>query len=147
MTHPTHPTESGCSLVRRAVTAPATRTIVLLGLCAAYIQGALTKIFDFNSAIAEMEHFALHPAAIFTIAVVIFELTTSAMVVSGWMRWVGALALAGFTILATFVALRFWELPAGMHRAMATNAFFEHLGLASAFVIVAAIDLTKGTGK
>jgi hypothetical protein len=30
---------------------------------------------------------------------------------------------------------------------MATNAFFEHLGLAGAFIIVAAIDLTKGTGK
>jgi hypothetical protein len=34
-----------------------------------------------------------------------------------------------------------------MDRMMATNAFFEHLGLAGAFIIVATIDLTKGAGK
>ena len=75
------------------------------------------------------------------------DLAASAMVVSGFLRWAGALALAGFTLLATFIALRFWEMAPGMDRMMATNAFFEHLGLAGAFVIVAAIDLTKGTGK
>jgi uncharacterized membrane protein YphA (DoxX/SURF4 family) len=94
-----------------------------------------------------MDHFGLHPAAFFAVAVIVFELTASAMVVLGILRWAGALALAGFTLLATFIALRFWELPSGMDRMMATNAFFEHLGLAGAFVIVAAIDLTKGAGK
>ncbi|KGE02264.1 DoxX family protein [Rhizobium sp. YS-1r] len=129
------------------VAAPAIRTAALLALCAAYIQGPLTKIFDFNGALAEMEHFGLHPAAAFAVVVIVFELTASAMVVSGFLRWAGALALAGFTLLATLIALRFWELPPGMDRMMATNAFFEHLGLAGAFVIVAAIDLTKGEGK
>lgn len=129
------------------VTAPATHTVALLALCAAYIQGPLTKIFDFTSAIAEMGHFGLHPAAFFAVVVIIFELSASAMVVSGILRWAGALALAGFTLLATLIALRFWELPPGMERMMAANAFFEHLGLAGAFVVVAAIDLTKGTSK
>lgn len=69
------------------------------------------------------------------------------MVISGLLRWAGALALAGFTLLATFIALRFWEMAPGMDRMMATNAFFEHLGLAGAFVFVAAFDLTKGAGK
>jgi uncharacterized membrane protein YphA (DoxX/SURF4 family) len=79
--------------------------------------------------------------------VILFELTASAMVVSGLLRWAGALALSGFTLLATLVALRFWELAPGMERMMATNAFFEHLGLTGAFVLVAAVDLTKGAGK
>lgn len=129
------------------ITAPATRTVALLALCAAYIQGPLTKIFDFSGAVAEMEHFGLHPASAFAIAVIIFELVASAMVVSGRLRWAGALALSGFTLLATAIALRFWEMAPGMDRMMATNAFFEHLGLAGAFVIVAALDLTKGEGK
>ncbi len=129
------------------VAAPATRTVALLALCAAYIQGPLTKIFDFNGAIAEMQHFGLHPAVFFAVAVIVFELTASAMVVSGFLRWAGALALSGFTLLATFIALRFWEMAPSMDRMMATNAFFEHLGLAGAFVIVAAIDLTKGDAK
>ncbi|AAK89443.1 DoxX family protein [Agrobacterium tumefaciens] len=134
-------------LLAEIVAAPLTRTVALLALCSAYIQGPLTKIFDFPGAIAEMNHFGLQPAAAFAVFVIIFELTASAMVVTGVLRWVGALALSGFTLLATFIALRFWEMAPGMDRMMATNAFFEHLGLAGAFVIVAAIDLTKGTGK
>lgn len=129
------------------VAAPVTRTVALLALCSAYIQGPLTKIFDFSGAIAEMNHFGLQPAAAFAVFVIVFELTASAMVVSGFVRWAGALALSGFTLLATFIALRFWEMAPGMDRMMATNAFFEHLGLAGAFIIVAAIDLTKGAGK
>lgn len=133
--------------LERVISAPATRSIALLALCAAYIQGPLTKILDFPGALAEMDHFGLHPASFFAVAVIVFELAASAMVVTGFLRWLGALALGGFTIAATLIALRFWEMAPGMERAMATNAFFEHLGLAGAFVIVAAIDLTKGASK
>jgi hypothetical protein len=31
--------------------------IALLGLCAAYIQGGLTRLFDFNAAVAETQSF------------------------------------------------------------------------------------------
>lgn len=65
------------------------------------------------------------------------------MVVSGHLRWAGALALAGFTLLATFIAVRFWEMAPGMQRMMATNSFFEHIGPAGAFVLVAAMDLDR----
>ena len=126
---------------------PVSQRLALLALCAAYIQGPVTKIFDFHGAIAEMNHFGLSPAPVFAIAVIVFELVASAMVISGFLRWAAALSLVGFTLLATLVALRFWELPSGMDRMMATNAFFEHLGLAGAFIIVAAMDLAKGAGK
>ena len=145
MTSNSQPTTRG--LLAYIASAPALRTAALLALCAAYIQGPLTKIADFDGALAEMDHFGLHPAAFFAVAVIVFELTASTMVVSGFLRWAGALALAGFTVLATFIALRFWEMAPGMERMMATNAFFEHLGLAGAFVFVAAYDLTKGAGK
>ena len=100
-----------------------------------------------DGALAEMDHFGLHPVVFFAVAVIAFELTASAMAISGFMRWAGALALAGFTLMATFIALRFWEMAPGMDRMMAINAFFEHLGLAGAFVFVAAFDLTKGAAK
>lgn len=134
-------------LLADVASTPAVRTAALLALCAAYIQGPLTKIFDFGGAIAEMEHFGLSPAPVFAVLVIAFELTASAMVVSGKFRWLGALGLAGFTVFATFIALRFWELPAGMERMMATNAFFEHLGLAGAFILVTIFDITKGGEK
>lgn len=133
--------------VAHIVGSPVAQSVSLLALCAAYIQGPLAKISDFNGALAEMDHFGLHPAPFFAISVILFELMASTMVITGFLRWAGALALAGFTLLATLVALRFWEMAPGIDRMMATNAFFEHLGLAGAFIFVAASDLTKGAGK
>lgn len=144
MTYQTHTINRLKAGLASIIATPSVRTIALLALCAAYIQGPLTKISDFNGAMAEMDHFGLHPAAVFAVVVILFELTASAMVMSGVLRWAGALALAGFTLIATLIALRFWEMAPGMDRMMATNAFFEHLGLAGAFVFVAAFDLTRG---
>lgn len=147
MTNQSNLSNSALSGLAHIVGSPVARTVSLLALCAAYIQGPLTKIFDFNGALAEMEHFGLHPAMFFAISVIVFELIASTMVITGFLRWAGALALAGFTLLATLVALRFWEMASGMERMMATNAFFEHIGLAGAFIFVAAFDITKGAGK
>lgn len=129
------------AIVRPLLQSKAVYWLALLGLCAAYLQGSLTKLFDFPAAIGEMNHFGLSPAPVFAVIVIAFELAASAMILLGVFRWLGAIGLAGFTLMATFVALRFWEMPEGMDRMMATNAFFEHLGLVGAFIIVAWVDL------
>ncbi len=123
--------------------AGAVRFLALLLLCAAYIQGPVTKILDFPGALAEMTHFGLTPAPLFAVGVIIFELAMSALILIGRWRWLAALALAGFTLVATFIAIRFWELPPGQGRMMATNSFFEHLGLIGGFLLVALDDLTR----
>lgn len=130
-------------LAKPILGSPAARLLAHVALCAAYIQGPITKIFDFDGAIAEMTHFGLSPAPTFAVLVTIFELVASAMIIFGPWRWLAAIALAGFTLVATFVALRFWEIPAGQGRTMAMNAFFEHLGLIGGFVLVAIDDLTR----
>jgi uncharacterized membrane protein YphA (DoxX/SURF4 family) len=119
------------------------RFLALLALCAAYIQGPITKIFDFKAAMAEMAHFGLLPAPLFAVGVIVFELSMSALILSGFHRRLGALALAGFTLAATALALRFWEMAPGMERMMAVNAFFEHLGLAGAFAYVAVTQTSQ----
>ncbi|WSH69345.1 DoxX family protein (plasmid) [Rhizobium ruizarguesonis] len=122
--------------------------LALLALCSAYIQGPLTKVFDFQGAVAEMNHFGLAPAPLFAVGVPIFELAMSALILSGRLRWLGALALAIFTLMATCLALRFWEIPAGPEHSAAMNGFFEHIGLSGAFVFVALVDLRKrASGK
>ncbi|MBB4008494.1 DoxX family protein [Allorhizobium taibaishanense] len=122
---------------------PLVYRLALTALCSAYIQGPLVKIADFNGAIGEMTHFGLHPAPVFAVGVIVFELVMSALVISGVLRWAAALALAGFTLMATFLALRFWEVPVGPDRAMAMNGFFEHIGLVGAFVVVAITDRVR----
>ena len=119
---------------------PAIHWAALLALCSAYIQGGLTKLLNFAGAMAEMNHFGLTPAMPFAIATIVLELAAPLAILSGKYRSLGALVLAGFTLVATFLANRFWEL-APPERLMTANAFFEHLGLAGAFVFVAWHDL------
>lgn len=126
--------------VARVLTAPSVRWIALLALCGAYLQGGLAKALDFQSAIAEMTHFGLTPAVPFALAVIALEIGASAMILLNIQRWLGALGLAGFTLLASLLANRFWEMVPP-ERFGATNSFFEHLGLAGAFILVAGRDL------
>lgn len=114
----------------------------MLCLCAAYLQGGIGKAMDFDAAIAEMQHFGFAPAAPFAIAVIILEIGASMLILSGLYRWAGALALGGFTLFATFLANRFWDVPPD-ERFMIENSFFEHLGLVGGFVLVAWHDLQK----
>lgn len=118
----------------------ALHSLALLALCAAYLEGGLTKLMDFPGALAEMQHFGLQPAAPLAVAVIALELGASALVLSGRLRWLGALALGAFTVVASVVANDFWAMS-GPDRTPAMHAFFEHLGLAGGFALVAWHDL------
>lgn len=131
------------SLIVASTMSAAVLFLAHLALCAAYIQGGLAKLKDFPGAVAEMARFRLNPPALFAILAITVELGASAMVLTGLLRWLGALTLAGFTLLSTLLALRFWQQPAGVARKEMANAFFEHLGLSGGFLLVAWIDLAS----
>lgn len=80
---------------------PAIHWLALLALCAAYLQGGYNKASDFASAVAEMQHFSLQPAAPLAAATIAMELGAALLILSGYWRWLGALALAAFTLAAT----------------------------------------------
>jgi uncharacterized membrane protein YphA (DoxX/SURF4 family) len=130
------------NFARSVVGAPLVRWLALLALCAAYLQGGLVKAFDFAGAIAEMNHFGLSPAAPLAIVTIALELGASLLILTGVYRWLGALALAGFTLMATLLANRFWE-TAPPERFMAMNGFFEHIGLCGGFLLIAWCDLNE----
>ena len=125
-----------------ALRAPWVGWVCLLLLCSAYLQGGIDKLADFNGAIGEMQHFGVTPAAPMAALVIAGELGASLMILAGFYRWLGAGYLAVFTLLATFMANRFWDM-AGPERFMAANGFFEHVGLAGAFLLVAWLDLQQ----
>lgn len=115
------------------------RGLALLLLCGAYLQGGLVKLLDFPGAVAEMAHFGLAPPALFAALVIALELGASALILSGRLRWLGALALALFTAAASLLANRFWEADSAQ-RPMLMNAFFEHAGLVGGLLLVAWLD-------
>ncbi|MBN3817209.1 DoxX family protein [Paraburkholderia sp. Se-20369] len=118
------------------------RWLALLGLCSAYLQGGLHKAGDFGAAIAEMRHFGVEPAAPIAALVIAVELVASLLILTGVLRWLGAGVLAGFTLFAASVANAFWHAPPEARFGL-TAAFFEHVGLACAFALVALHDLRE----
>lgn len=131
-------------LARNILSARWVRWLALLAICSAYLQGGFDKAMDFPGAVAEMQHFGLGAAAPLAAAVIVLELAASVMILAGFYRWLGALALAGFTLMASFVANRFWDMVPP-DRIMAANAFFEHLGLVGAFLLIAWHDLQQAS--
>lgn len=106
-----------------------------LALVSPYILGGLTKLFDFASAVAEQEHFGLHPGWLWAAAAIVVELGGSLLVLMNSFVWFGAGALGVLTFIAMLTANAFWTLE-GHDRFMALNAFFEHLGLIAGLIIV-----------
>lgn len=112
------------------------------GLCLAFIYSGVTKLLDFPAAMAEQAHFGLRPPALFAAATIAVQLGGSALVLfaRGRIQALGALALAGFTVLATPIGHAFWNMT-GMERFHNLNAFLEHAGLVGGFLIVAVVAL------
>jgi uncharacterized membrane protein YphA (DoxX/SURF4 family) len=110
-----------------------------LMLVSAYLVGGVQKLFDWSGAVAEQVHFGLAPPALWAAVTIIVELIGSIMVLFDRKGWLGAGMLGVFTILAAIVVNDFWTMT-GQDRFLATNAFFEHLGLAGAFFMAAMIS-------
>lgn len=110
-----------------------------LALVGAYLLGGVVKATDWPAAVAEQAHFGMHPPAVWAAVTIAVEIIGPLLVLSGRYVWLGAGMLGVFTLLAAVTANAFWTLPAGQDRFMATNAFFEHLGLIGGFVLAALV--------
>jgi uncharacterized membrane protein YphA (DoxX/SURF4 family) len=109
-----------------------------LALCSAYILGGFTKLANFSAAIAEQEHFGLHPGVAWATAAIVVELGGSSLIVAGRFAWLGAGSIGVLTAIAMLVANDFWNMT-GAARFTALNAFFEHFGLIAGLVMAALI--------
>ncbi|GFM31534.1 DoxX family protein [Novosphingobium sp. PY1] len=106
-------------------------------LVGAYLVGGLTKLTDWQGAVAEQVHFGLTPPTLWAALTIALELTGTLLILTNRLVWLGAGMLGVFTFFAALVANAFWTMPAGPERFGATNAFFEHMGLVGGFMLVA----------
>lgn len=117
----------------------ATWFLARLALVGAYLLGGVVKATDWQAAVAEQAHFGMSPPAFWAALTIGVELVGPILILSGRFVWLGAAMLGVFTLLAAFTANAFWAMPVGQARFMATNAFFEHIGLIGGFVLVAIV--------
>ena len=116
-----------------------------VALVSAFMIGGITKLSDFAAAIAEQEHFGLHPGWLWAALAASVELGGSLLVISGRFVWLGAGGLGVLTAVAMLAANDFWTM-AGHERFMELNTFFEHFGLIAGLVLVSrqAVDVQAG---
>jgi uncharacterized membrane protein YphA (DoxX/SURF4 family) len=107
-----------------------------IALISAFLIGGIQKLVDFPAAVAEQAHFGLQPAWLWAAAAIVVELGGSALVIFGRWVWLGAGALGVLTAVAMLTAI-------GQDRFMATNAFFEHLGLVAGLVLISLLSLRE----
>ncbi|UVJ45746.1 DoxX family protein [Pseudomonas sp. LS1212] len=101
-----------------------------------FLASGLAKLFDFEGAMAEMAHFGLAPAGPIAAAVVFVQLGGSALVILGRHVWLGAGALAVFTLLTIPIAHAFWSMS-GEEAFVQKLWVLEHLSIVGALMGVA----------
>jgi transmembrane protein len=122
--------------------APGIALLARVAVAAPFLVSGVMKAWDFPDAIGEVRGLTgLEPAGLFAALVVLTQLGGSALVIAGgrW-TWIGALALAGFTVLATLFAHAFWLKPTA-ERMLHLNIFFEHVSIAGGLVLVAILSV------
>jgi len=116
------------------------RALALLTLLLPYLISGVLKLANFAGAQAETRALTgvASPAPL-TAAIIATQLGGSALLLFGgpW-AWLGGVALAVFTLVATFLAHGWWRLPIGPERVQAFNGFWEHLALVGALVYASA---------
>lgn len=103
----------------------------------------INKVFDFGGAMAEMQHFGLEPAALFALATIAVQLLGSLAIItaSRW-AWLGAGALAVFTLSTIPLAHRFWAME-GMVAFLEKALVQDHMSVIGGLAVAAALAHTR----
>lgn len=120
--------------------APITTLIAKIAIAAPFLVSGLLKLMNFSGTIAEVRGLSgLEPAAVFAVLVILVQLGGSILVIAGgrW-AWIGAITLAGFTVVATLLAHAFWLKPQA-ERMLHMNIFFEHVSICGGLLLVAVL--------
>ena len=137
------PRTRGLSSVDRLLRSEAVALLARILLTAAFWTSGLLKLFDFGGATAEVAGLGLPAPMLFAALTILVQLAGSALVILDRWTWVGAGALAGFTLVATMLAHAFWNAPADeWGRQFAT--FTEHMGLVGGFLLAAILASRRG---
>ena len=105
-----------------------------------YWWSGLTKLFNFAAAQAEMSHFGLNPPGLFAALTIAVQLGGSALIITGsrW-AWLGAGALAVFTLATIPLAHRFWEME-GLVAVLDQAIVHEHISVIGGLALAAILS-------
>ena len=118
--------------------------IARLCLAAVFLYSGIDKLWHWRSSIEEVRSDGLPWPAAFAGATVFTQLVGGCLVATGFLAWLGALLLAGFTIAATLLGHRFW-LRRGTEFRHELTTSLEHVAIVGGLVLLCLLDLA-GSG-
>lgn len=121
-----------------------TDTLIVIGrmaLGALFVIGGLTHVRNSGAVMGLMTRQGVPLAGPLLIAGTVFQIMAGTLLMAGVAVQYAALGLVVFTVAATGMVLRFWELPQGPERHVATNAFLSNLGIVGGLLIAAAVHV------
>ncbi|MBV8657397.1 MAG: DoxX family protein [Burkholderiales bacterium] len=117
--------------------APAIAWLVRIGMAAVFLFSAWEKTWYWRDGLAEVRNKGLPLAGGLLAATIMVQLLGGLAILSGWQLQLGALALAGFTLVATLLFHGFWQ-ESGARRRMQATTFLEHIALSAGLLWLAA---------
>jgi transmembrane protein len=127
------------SIIARLLDWPPFAVLARAVLTFPFWASGLSKLFGFEAGVAEMRQYGLEPAALFNIAVIVTQLTGSALVIANRWSWLGAGALAVFTALTIPIVHSFWKFE-GERAQTALFFFAEHVSMIGGLMLAALLS-------
>jgi uncharacterized membrane protein YphA (DoxX/SURF4 family) len=131
--------------VRATLDAEVTFALARLLLTLPYWCSGLAKLLDPLGAVQECAGLGLPAPGLVVALTIVVQLGGSLLVIANRRLWLGAGALAVFTVAATLAAHAFWRVQ-GAARLAQMNAFLEHLALIAAFALAAVASRRRRHG-
>ena len=116
----------------------ASASILMLrsGLAVVFFYAGADKLWHWKESLDEVAALGLPVPRLFVTITVVTQIVGAGMVVTGIFAGLGAVVLAGFTILATVLGHRFWLLRGQLARRELTTAL-EHVSIVSGLLLLA----------
>ena len=113
--------------------------IARLCLSIVFLYSAVDKLWHWRSSLEEVKSDGLPWPAAFAGTTVFTQLVGGCLVATGFLAWLGALLLAGFTIAATLLGHRFW-LRRGTEFRHELTTSLEHVAIVGGLVLLCLLD-------
>ncbi|MBB3771414.1 MULTISPECIES: DoxX family protein [Ancylobacter] len=124
------------AIISAILRAPATAFVARLLLVFMFLGSAISKLVDFPGAQTEMAFFGLNPPWLFAALTIFTQIVGGLLILLNRATWLGAGALAIFTLLTIPIAHHFWN----MEGPMAQLEFYvavEHFSVVGGMLLVA----------
>jgi putative oxidoreductase len=103
-----------------------------------FVVAGLTHIGNMGQVREQMTRRGVVYAQPLLIAGTIFQIAAGVLLAAGLFTPFAAIGLTGFTLAATVMMLRFWEIPKGPERHVVKNAFLSNVGIVGGLLLAVA---------